>query len=65
MPADDSYWNNIHSVSVGIFFTHQCKGDGEVVPASNGADVQPAEEATHPRESSPGRPRSESTNHSY
>ena len=41
------------------------EGDGEVVPASNGADVQPAEEATHPRESSPGRPRSESTNHSY
>ena len=31
------------------------EGDGEVVPASDGADVQPSEEATHPRESSPGK----------
>ena len=31
------------------------EGYGEVVPPSDGADVQPAEEATHPGEGSPGK----------
>ena len=33
------------------------KGDGEVLPAANGADVQPTEEAADPREGSSGRQR--------
>ena len=33
------------------------KGDGEVLPAADGADVQPAEEAADPREGSSGRNR--------
>ena len=32
----------------------RCSGDGEVVPASDGADVQPAQEATNSGEGSPG-----------
>ena len=34
------------------------KGDGEVLPAADGADVQPTEEAADPREGSSGRQRS-------
>ena len=33
------------------------KGDGEVLPAADGADVQPTEEAADPREGSSGRQR--------
>ena len=33
------------------------KGDGEVLPAADGADVQPTEEAADPREGSSGRNR--------
>ena len=31
------------------------EGDGEVLRASNGADVQPAKEAANPGEGSPGK----------
>ena len=37
-----------------LSFSMCCSGDGEVVPASDGADVQPAQEATNPGEGSPG-----------